>query len=353
MVVLAALAWVAPARAQNGIAQPGESAAERDAQRQQQQQQQQPAAGQPTPAQPAAPEAPKPAEPIKNAWPLQEGHLPSYAAPPRYESVVRGAITDNDPIGDYGQPRWTGARLFPTTRVYILPANTVQMEYWLDVVMPFGGGSSFAGQFPGGTPDDSRLRNLYELEIGLGYHLQLDLYLRTEQQGYQGALQVESEKLELRWALADWGVIPGNPTLYFELSRFSGGPMTLETKVLLGGNLASRLHWGVNLVFERDLGGTPLYNQYGVTAGLSGAVVDRKFSLGVEVQVESTDGGRDDRGNLSELWILGGPSIQWRPVPPLHIDLVALFGGLGDHDVSGAFAWRGGMRPLVVIGWEL
>jgi hypothetical protein len=215
------------------------------------------------------------------------------------------------------------------------------MEYWLDTKMAFE------------DANNVRFRNLYELEIGLGYRIQLDLYLRTEQQGYQGKMEVESEKIELRYAFADWGKIPGNPTIYLELSRFTEGPMTLEAKLLLGGNLAARAHWGVNLVFERDLGGSMLYNQYGVTGGLSFTIVDRKFSLGVELQFESTDGGRNGRGNLSEANILAGPTIQWRPVTPLHIDLVALFGALGEGDGAGAFDFKAGMRPLLVIGWEL
>ena len=322
-LVAAAVAagWASPAMAQDGIAQPGQAAADHAAE------------------QPGPPEQ-GPTQP-SGAWPLQEGHVPSYKAPPKYQTVVRGEIQDNDPIGEYGQPRWTAWRLFPTTRVYVVPAGTVQLEFWLDTLLPFS------------DPDEVRFRGLYELEIGLGHRLQLDLYLRTEQKGYQGKLELESEKLELRWALADWGVIPGNPTLYLELSRFTEGPMTLEAKVLLGGNLASRTHWGVNLVFERDLGGTHLYNQYGVTAGLSYVVLDRTFSLGAELQFESADGGRNDRGSLSEAKLLAGPSLQWRPVPPVHVDLVALFGGLGGRSDTGDFEWRAGMRPLLVVGCEL
>ena len=266
--------------------------------------------------------------------------VPSYAAQPNYETIVRGEIAENDPIGSYDQPRWTASRLFPTTRVYVLPAKTIQLEYWLDTVMPFS------------TPSDVRFRNLYEVEMGLGYRLQLDLYVRTEQQGDQGPLAVESEKLELRWALADWGVIPGNPTLYFEASRFTDGPATLESKLLLGGNIGGRLHWGANLVFEHDLWGDALANQYGVTGGISYALIDRVFSLGAELQVESTDQGKHVRNKLDELWVLAGPTIQWRPVPPAHVDLVALVGGLGERDTD-KLKFKAGMRPLLVVGWEL
>jgi hypothetical protein len=55
--------------------------------------------------------------------------------------------------------------------------------------------------------------------MGLGHRLQLDLYLQTEQAGHQAPLEIGAEKVELRWALADWGVIPLNPTLYAEFVR--------------------------------------------------------------------------------------------------------------------------------------
>jgi hypothetical protein len=265
--------------------------------------------------------------------------------PPRSTSknstVVQGALQENDLIGDYAQPRWTAQRLFPTTRIYVVPPESIQLEYWLDTLAAFS------------SPGDVRFRNLYELELGLGHRLQLDLYVRTEQKGYQGTMELESEKLELRWALADWGKLPGNPTLYFELSRFTEGPATLETKLLLGGNLAARMHWGLNVVFERDLGGSALLNQYGVTAGIAYAVTDRKLSIGAELQFESTDGGRDARGQLDEVKVFAGPSVQWRPVGPVHVDLVALIGAFGERNEAGELGLSAGMRPLLVIGYAL
>ena len=265
-------------------------------------------------------------------------HVPAYAAPTTI--VVHGRIAEDDQIGDYNQPRWTATRLFPTTRVYVVPAGTVQVEYWSDTRTLFS------------TPDQTRFRNLYELEMGLGHRLQLDLYLRTEQNGSQGQLDLESEKIELRYALTDWGVIPGNPTLYLELSRFTNAPATAEIKLLLGGNLFGPVHWGLNAVYERDLWGSALFHQYGLTGGLSYAVIDRELSVGAEMDVESTDAGRQHRTRLDELWVSAGPSIQWRPVPPVHLDLVALLGALGERQ-SDAMSFKAGIRPLLVAGWEI
>jgi hypothetical protein len=156
----------------------------------------------------------------------------------------------------------------------------------------------------------------------------------------------------MRYAFADWGRLPGNPTLYEELSRFSDGPPTLESKLLLSGNVGERLHWGANLVFERDLAGHALFNQYGFTGGLMYVLADRVFALGGEVLVESTDMGAGDRGELAELWLQAGPCLQWHPVPPLHINLVWLFGAYGERG-STKLEYDARTRPLLVLGWEL
>jgi hypothetical protein len=266
-------------------------------------------------------------------------HVPSYVAVPKYETVVKTGLRENQPIGDYEQPRWTASRLFPTTRIYVVPPGTVQLEYWLDTKLAFP------------SPSDVRYRNLYELELGLGHRLQLDFYLRTEQDGQTGPLTLESEKIELRWALADWGRIWGNPTLYFEVSRFSDAPPTLESKLLLGGSIASRVHWGLNLVYERDLSGAAKVNQYGVTSGIDYAIIDYKLSAGLELLLESADNGTD-RNHLQELSVVAGPSIQWRPTPPVHIDLVVMFGAMGERQDS-ALSFDPGMRQLLVVGYEL
>ena len=136
--------------------------------------------------------------------------------------------------GPYQQPQWTERRRFPGTRVYVAPPGSATFEFWLENKTPFGG--------------ENRLRTLYEMAFGLGHRLQLDLYVRTQVDG-QGPMVIESERLELRWALADWGVLPGNPTLYLEWIRPTDGPMRAELKLLLGGELSPRLYWGFNLFF--------------------------------------------------------------------------------------------------------
>lgn len=228
--------------------------------------------------------------------------------------IIRGQrmIRDAELVGSYRQPMWTTARRFPSTRIYVIPAGNTTFEYWLIS--------------QGELEADSRakFRSNYELEIGLGAHLQLDLYLFSEQAEGYAPLELAGEQIELRWAFADWGVIWGNPTLYLEWVRRDKKPQKLEGKLLLGDQITPRLFWGLNLVYARELGGES-EGEYALSFGIAYSLVDGILSLGLEGKAELIDvaGGRFD---FVEKEFLLGPSLQIRPLPGLHLDLVPMFG---------------------------
>jgi len=269
-----------------------------------------------------------------------EEHARSWEAEPVPETQVHEReLKEEQRIGEYAQPRWTARRRFPTTRLYVVPPGTAQFEAWLETKTPFG------------DPGDTRFRSLYELELGLGHRLQLDLYLETLQQGTE-AWAVSSEKAELRYAFADWGVLPGNPTVYLEWTRQHEGPHKGEIKLLLGDEFAPRWHWGVNLVFERELGGAAQGHEYAVTGAVSYTVWDQIFSVGAEAKVEGVD-VRGHRFDFNGYEFLAGPSLQWRPVRHSHLDLVALFGVETERaDASSPFGTQALFEPTLVVGWE-
>ena len=239
--------------------------------------------------------------------------------------------------GEYQQPKWSERRRFPGTRTYVAPPGSASFEVWLENKTPIGG--------------DNRLRTLYEISFGLGHRLQLDLYLRTEADG-QGPMYVESERLELRYAFADWGVIPGNPTLYLEWIRQTTGPMKAELKLLLGGELSSRLYWGFNLFWERDLWGTPQTNEYGFTGGLSYSLRDSKFSLGAEARVELVD-TRRRRFDPESVEVLVGPTMVWRPISAANILLVWFVGPeFAKADAASSYQATFVLQPTLVAGWK-
>ncbi len=246
--------------------------------------------------------------------------------------------SENDPVGPYGQPRWTDRRRFPATRVYVAPPGSATFEFWFEPKVSSDG-------------SPMRLRSMYEMSFGLGHRLQLDLYLRLQHKGTD-PMQLESERVELRYALADWGVIPGNPTLYLEWIRPTVDPQRVELKLLLGGQLSPRLFWGANLFWERELWGGPQESEYGATLGLSYSLLDSKLSLGAEAKVEFVD-HRTTRFNPDEIELLLGPCISWRPIPNAHVLLVAFLGpefsrpdSLTPHGAVVVF------QPNLVMGWR-
>jgi hypothetical protein len=259
---------------------------------------------------------------------LQEaGRLRSWEMP---ATVVRGepgeVLREEDLIGPYNQPRWTATRLFPTTRIYVRPPGQFGAEYWTRVKTPRDGQTTVETQ--------------YEVEVGLPGRLQLDLYLVHEKTGSEGEIDVAEQKYEIRYALADWDVIWGNPTLYFEWVEASGGPDKLEAKLLLGGGISEGWHWGSNLVYEHEVSGER-ESEYQITAGVSHTLRDEKLALGGEIKAGATDTA-EDRGDYTNFFEIG-PSLQYRPVPAMHIDVAPLV-GIGDdsrrYDV------------YVVLGWE-
>jgi hypothetical protein len=242
----------------------------------------------------------------------------------------RAPMVEEDRIGSYAQPRWTAHRRFGETRVYVVPKGMVEFEYWLVPETPKGGGPT-------------ELENRYEIEFGLPHRFQLDLYAVGHKTGNFGNMKVDEQKVEVRYAFADWGKIPTNPTLYVEWKGIDGAPDHMEVKTLFGGQLGSRWHWGSNLVFEHEMGGVQ-ENSKEWTTGLSYTVKDTKFAVGAETQVALVNekDSRGIRGPLDKQFLIG-PSIQFRPLPQMHIDVAPLIGTTKNSPASKVF---------VVLGWE-
>lgn len=264
------------------------------------------------------------AEPPANPPPAPS-HVPTFELPAvNVVGQKPSDLREEDRVGAYGQPRWTATRRFPNTRVYVIPEGKLETELW------------FIPRFL--KSGETNGRYLAEIEYGLPYRLQLDVYYRLDidesGKGQNGA------QIEMRWALADWGKIWGNPTIYVEYIAHEFDPDGAEFKLLLGDELAPHWHWGINFVGEFETGGHREYT-YEIDGGISYTVVDEKFSVGAETKIEfiSTHG---DRRNY-ETSILVGPSMQWRPVPRMSINFAPLFGVTPDSATA---------RVYLNIGWE-
>lgn len=254
-------------------------------------------------------------------------------------TVVADALKEEYLVGPYQQPEWTQHRRFPSTRVYLQqPPGGVEFEQWFEIRVPKKGGKNNVARIS------------EEFEFGLAHHLQLDIYSRSEYTRHRGSQTASSNTLswrgwsaELRWAVADWDEVWGNPTFYFEYTLFNGGAEVIEPKLLLGGELASGWHWGMNFVHERSLAGKPdRAEEYKVTGGISHSLIDTEVSVGLAGEtayVVEREMGVATRER--ELHV--GPSIQFRPVPKAHFDIEALWGLTGQSKRAKIF---------VVFGWD-
>lgn len=220
-------------------------------------------------------------------------------------------------VGPNKQPEWTTERRFAESRVYVLPPGMIEFEQW------------WRGTYKKG--DTRAHRFLTEVAFGLPGRWQLDLYGRFE--GETGsATRYVGEQIEARYALAEWGRIPANPTFYLEFKNNQHGPNVLEGKLLLGDELRSGWHWAANLSYEEEQGGSREIER-ALTLGLSRTIRDSRFSIGLEAVYENVTA----RGSSPENAFLLGPSIQWRPTKEIHVDFAPLFGMNNDAPHSQIF----------------
>jgi hypothetical protein len=227
-------------------------------------------------------------------------------------------LTEERPVGPTARPEWTSARRFPTTRVYI------QRDPW-------EAGTAAWWRLRHNRDGTWVSRATGEIELGLPHRMQLDLYEDVRVDGSRRSRH-EDFAAELRWALADWGKLPLNPTLYAEYKWVEDGADVFEAKLLLGGQIAAGWHYGINLVWERELGGADRTNEFQVVGGVSRTLLDGRLSLGTEMKYvnESVTGSR----SRPEHKFLLGPSVQWRITDRLNLNATSLFGTNRDSQLQ-------------------
>ena len=237
------------------------------------------------------------------------------------ESVVVNAapVSEERLVGENQQPEWTAYRRFSTTRIYVLPPWQFEFEQW------------WKGKFP----DEGKSEHLFqsEVEVGLPYRFQIDFYENIENTA-DDTTRHSGNQIEMRWALAEWGKILLNPTLYGEWKLNDHAPDAFELKLLFGEELAPRWHWGFNIFYEQEINGART-TEAGFSQAVSYTLLDSKLSVGAEMNFERTT-EKGSRGE-PEIEFLIGPSIQWRATPRAHIDLVPLFGTTRDSPIVEAY----------------
>lgn len=243
---------------------------------------------------------------------------------------VRVVANRNAPfavVGEYGQPEWTLTRKFPSTRVYVMtPPKAVIYEKWFDIRDRQNG------------PVQVRMRD--EFAFGLGNRLELDLYAHTVYDGPENKKQFtwRGFSWEVRYALADWGKIFGNPTLYFE-HKLLNGQQGIEPKLLLGDRIGKTDYiWGLNAIYEANIADTKEAQEREYAATLSIAkVLTKHVTLGISTMYRYNDYG----GGFHEWY--AGPNFQYKINSAAHLSLEYMPRLLKDGYGSRSFiifAWR-------------
>jgi hypothetical protein len=259
--------------------------------------------------------------------------------------------------GETNKPMYTDHRISPQTRIYLqVDSGEVEFEQWVEI------------RAPKDTHETTEVRLSEEFEFGLGSRFQMDLYMNTDYQrnGRATTLENRSWAAEVRYALADWDVIWGNPTIYLEYILWNNDPAangdgatsSIEPKLLLGGDLSPRFHWGANFFFEKTLNNSVV--ETGVAGTVFYTVVDKFLSAGLTVlgvyESDEHPGGTHTR--TREFYV--GPTFQLRMAPydsevlsngqPVkvkktraHLDIEPVFGVTGESLRT---------RTLLVFGWD-
>jgi hypothetical protein len=203
-------------------------------------------------------------------------------------------------IGPYNQPRWSArGRFSANTDVYVLPP----FSFYLDL--------DYHGTFPRVGKSDHLFTQ--ELELGLPYRFQLAFELDEEHQN--GRSQIPFTRIEGRWAPANWGKLPLNPTLLVEYDigtgkqypvqpgqnaeQEGGGdpigdvvrqqasiPNSYELRLLLGQEIGTYIEFASNIFFDQDLWANR-EREIGFSTASSLAIRGEALKVGLETSYQN------------------------------------------------------------------
>ena len=221
------------------------------------------------------------------------GALPALAEEPQTavavlpEVTVQGVRPSQELIGPYNQPRWAArGRFSSSTDIYVLPPY----EFNIDL------------DYTGTIPKHGKTQNLFtqEFELGLPHRFQIayenNFVLQNEHS------QITRQTIEGRYALADWGRLPLNPTLFaeyhFGVGRDYGEdeddaperiPDAIELRLLLGEQFGRNYQWALNIFHEFETGGER-ERETGFSQALVYSIRDEYLKVGLEMQfIRRTD----------------------------------------------------------------
>jgi len=225
------------------------------------------------------------------------------------ELDVSGRPWGEDIVGPYNQPRWSArGRFSADTDVYVLPPYSLFLD--LD----------YHGTFPRhrGKPDHVFVQ---EIELGLPHRFQVawEFY----QELINGQLQLQQTLIEARYAFANWGKIPLNPTILGEYkwgrgTNFSDtgdtgegeshGPRRVsdsyELRLLLGQEIGKLIEFAGNIFFEQAVNGVR-EREMGFSTAWSYALRGEALKVGVE----TSDANESEHGAKRKIYLRSVPRL--------------------------------------------
>jgi hypothetical protein len=204
------------------------------------------------------------------------------------------------------------SRTLPTTRAHVLPPGEIEFEQWWRVTAPRDGSASHLFRS--------------EIEAGLPGRFHLALYENYELTA-RNTFRHRGVSFEGRWAFADYGELPLNPTLYGEWNWNDEAPDKYELKLLLAEDLTEKWWWAFNAIYEQEVSGGR-ETEWGFTQALMYKIRGRKLAAGVEMKYEQVteNGSRSDPDHE----FLIGPSLLWKIHDRIKLKAAPLFGLTGD-----------------------
>src|SRR6266704_1185296 len=251
-------------------------------------------------------------------------------------------VTGEEVPSAYGAPPGISrSRFSPLTNAYVLPPGAVYA------------GLIYEGDaFRHGCPD-----HLFTEEVEVGLPYRCGAAFEMGQERFNGDFQNKSFSVEARYALADWGKIPLNPTLFAEYKFGTGRilheerppeekmadeefarhahlnlepiepgedeemaeeeakpkmPDAYEFRLLLAEDFRERVEWAMNWFFEQETG----FDRGREWGFAQSAVVPiwlehERLKGGVEMQYRNLT-YKDTRGDPLNGFVVG-PTIAWKP----------------------------------------
>jgi hypothetical protein len=258
-------------------------------------------------------------------------------------------VTGEEVPSSYGAtPGFSRSRFSNLTKAYVLPPGAV-----------------FAGLiYQGDALRFNRPDHMLTQEIEIGLPGRFGLAFENSIENHRGRTQERTASVELRYALADWNVIPLNPTIFVEYKYGAGHilhdegppaplgkgeaeaflmehkplPDSLEVRFLFAQDFSNQVEWAANIFVEQEVGGDR-GREVGFAQSLMFPILlpNERLKVGAEMQyISFTDSGLRAAGASSPRVVIG-PTVAWKPSKNTRLDVSPLFGVTDDAPRASVF----------------